>query len=1689
MDFSNNHLTSQSLKDFSRNKTYAVSKYQKRMRQKQKEVNNKLVTLDSQYEDLVSDIRKLRLRKKKKDKMELEQKLKKLETVKKARTKCKAIAMSTTKEQLVQQYGVPLLDLLRSMIDSAKSAREYVGEELLKFLLDLFTTLYNVYKNPKWDGVLINFSSFFLRNFESKHSDLALSWFKQAFEVVWSQSDGEDAEKSYAEYILSFFQMTDSFLNDMLWQKISDFFSKIVTLYAAGKDMISVETLDFATLCTKFTEFRKQLPKITDVVEMAFQAYRFITGNWEQVRTGDWSKILLGRDETKVFELEIRELEQAYSFVLAGQEIELKGIYDMTPEIYEDRLKKAVDKAKQLIIRATNVQQRMSVSNFIRKLTEMQASLWARKADAPTKAEAYAIKMSGPSSCGKSTMIKLMSKTILNAYGHNPNEGGNVVFTNLDERYESTILPSHKIIVADDVANNKNSKPNYDRLLNYVNTVPRPLEKASAEEKGKYYPGNSALIATTNDETLRAMECSVCPESILRRFAIDIEVSIRPEFRNEYGGLKKQNTLRFDVYSLILKRFEYIESHGTRPIVRWDVIPRSEWNPFKDEDHDFHAMCSFISKDIKQHMKEQQGQAVIQKQLDTCGFCGVCGCPDIICSCLKEDSNATDEQSVVEEMPISETVDEQSVVEEMPVAMAGVSDYWQGLSTRELWDFRVSLTSIAHATKNPARLAMKYSKLYQDRAFYMKCATTIILSGIFSVVLGKHFTSLLSLTTLGYAIITYKRTLLAIERELDRRQDQLSSLCEDITTHLEANSRKYFKISGGIFLAYTLYKVLRPLIKSSTQDTSTYFEPVRTWFDNNLDMPKYGQYVFDVQDRRDYKEGYSRLPPKGTHDSATTTSRDLQISLARALRHVITKSRGATFSTVNGIMVASNVLMIPAHAVPYTFPFDIETSNTPGVPGAKTKDQALTPEYCWIDRDHDQAYVHLASSPASTNYAKFFPEEYPTFYNRSTVLLWKSPDNEVKISKQPVRPNPEPVKYQGYLEHEGMLWGERRKLTTLEISAGEGLVYDTEFKGFGGLCGGLIVDAHKGIIYGFHVAGIPNSYVGWSTCVLQSHITRALEELKLTSPTLVVHSAGDIQVDKYNQPYSLVNQKPLYTREDGTQNDSVVSYVGTVHKDGAPLESRARTPYIPTPFKGVAENLGERKHKPPSKPNDVAKGMKTLNKLTDPVQHYEGDILLRAINDYKEQTLTAIKSDPEAHTILRMYTQEEALDGIGAFGLGGMPNDTSAGFPINKSKKACLVRDPMDESLPKIPREFNDNYDIQGEIDYTMDCWRKGQRSEPIYKASSKVNELLPIAKADEKPRKFYGSPLASFVASRQVLSGVPRIMRKHWKETECLVGINPLSAEWGEFHDHLTEYSTSNMIAGDFSGFDTRMAAQITGAAAKIIISWYEHFECTEEEMSLLEGALSDIIHPNILFDGDLFRFANGNPSGNMITVQLNSICNSIMMRYVYYAQMPNIKEGFGRNVGLGTFGDDNAMAVKHHCSWFTHTSCQEEFRRLGIGYTMADKNAASRPYIDITEVSFLKRGFVVHPELNSVVGPIEEDSILKRFHWIKKPTETPLNFEEQFGAYTDGAFREKYLHGRDAYDTFTAQIANIVRENPSLRGVVNSIPYDEMTVILRPDYSSDYVNKNEKLYAESFGVSEEDLFYSTLEADDRKR
>jgi hypothetical protein len=139
-----------------------------------------------------------------------------------------------------------------------------------------------------------------------------------------------------------------------------------------------------------------------------------------------------------------------------------------------------------------------------------------------------------------------------------------------------------------------------------------------------------------------------------------------------------------------------------------------------------------------------------------------------------------------------------------------------------------------------------------------------------------------------------------------------------------------------------------------------------------------------------------------------------------------------------------------------------------------------------------------------------------------------------------------------------------------------------------------------------------------------------------------------------------------------------------------------------------------------------------------------------------------------------------------------------------------------------------------------------------------------------------------------------------------------------------------------------------------------------------------------------------------------------------------------------------------------------------------MADKDAKSKHYISFREASFLKRGFSFNEDLNAWTAPIESESIVKKFHYVKKPSESPLTFEEQFGAYCDGAFREAYLHGREYYGDFLVKIKDIVSRNNSLHGEIGFSSYDELTPILSLYFDREtYRGGNPLLYAQGLNLS----------------
>jgi hypothetical protein len=123
-----------------------------------------------------------------------------------------------------------------------------------------------------------------------------------------------------------------------------------------------------------------------------------------------------------------------------------------------------------------------------------------------------------------------------------------------------------------------------------------------------------------------------------------------------------------------------------------------------------------------------------------------------------------------------------------------------------------------------------------------------------------------------------------------------------------------------------------------------------------------------------------------------------------------------------------------------------------------------------------------------------------------------------------------------------------------------------------------------------------------------------------------------------------------------------------------------------------------------------------------------------------------------------------------------------------------------------------------------------------------------------------------------------------------------------------------------------------------------------------------------------------------------------------------------FKKNVALMTYGDDNICSINKACPWYNHTTISNCFATIGIGYTMADKEAVSVPYINIKDASFLKRRWEFNVDLDCYLAPLEHDSIEKMLLiWVASKTISP---KHQAIAVVSSAIREYFFYGEDIFN-----------------------------------------------------------------------
>lgn len=432
-----------------------------------------------------------------------------------------------------------------------------------------------------------------------------------------------------------------------------------------------------------------------------------------------------------------------------------------------------------------------------------------------------------------------------------------------------------------------------------------------------------------------------------------------------------------------------------------------------------------------------------------------------------------------------------------------------------------------------------------------------------------------------------------------------------------------------------------------------------------------------------------------------------------------------------------------------------------------------------------------------------------------------------------------------------------------------------------------------------------------------------------------------------------------------------------------------------------------------------------LKDMIKPVVGFKNDILQECVDSFVSDILKGLPKEDLKE--IHVYDDMTVVNGApGVAFVDKMNRNSSAGNPWKKSKRFFMLPALTSDQ----PEAMIFNKEIMDRVQDIIDCYDEGKRCMPNFCGHLK-DEATSFAKIDmKKTRVFTGAPVDwSFVVRKYCLAFV-RVMQKNRYLFEAAPGTNCASQEWGNMYKYLTKFGTDRMVAGDFKAYDKNMSSNLILAAFDIIRRVCEAAGYSEQELRILQGIAEDTAFPLVDLNGDLIEFYGTNPSGHPLTVIINSLVNSLYLRYCYYETNPNKEcKTFKEKVAFMSYGDDNIMGVSKKAEWFNHTSIQKTLADVGVTYTMADKEAESIPYIHIDDCTFLKRGWRYDNDVGHYLAPLEEDSIIKSLTVCVESNS--LCPEAQAVAIMSSAHAEYFFYGKEKFEEKAEMFRQIVIEN----------------------------------------------------------
>lgn len=1289
-----------------------------------------------------------------------------------------------------------------------------------------------------------------------------------------------------------------------------------------------------------------------DFLEMMLEtSVFFLERGYIAFSKGDLSLLLYSDSEIASREKEYALLASALPLLEAGRITELKKFGEdiKDDQDFEVRLEALIGKLSGMLKTEKSTYVRNTLTNRLVVLSKVRTALVMCQKASCIREKPYGILIHGGSAVGKSMINAIVLKVLLHANGFNSGKE-HIVTLNDSDKFQSEYRAHHSAVTMDDYGNTKSQ--HYDvaptnKIIDFLNNVPKAALNPNVELKGNVMIQPKIVSLTTNVKKLMAENFSNEPVSILRRFNVVLDVTLRPEYVDpETGGLDSSKVKGFmpDAWEINVERVRIKRgNNGEKDTYEFKTILRKA---------SIMQFLDWAKEDTAAHFSFQK-------------------------------NFVTDVETMYEMQLCPHSYD--------PKECARCN----GCFDVDLCEHRFEKTVCRECALDPHCLFEPLGSHDTD--------DPLLLSRVRATISEPTRAESLAEEVMGWYT----------QRKLDGVVSHCADACDSLVEAFQRHrSEILYGLIGSVACAALIYGGVH-VYRSSQR-----VEQLLRGQGSTESMPK----KLDSDVPNPWKKVVPVAIPK-SQASRTSNITEMMDYVSKRIAHVYlydyeTKVR----RKCDIVPMSNNIWLLPSHML-QNKEYTLEVQTTPRDQLGKNFSQVVDPGSWYRIPNTDFLIVRLLNGGDVADLSKFLPLDE---FNLTGPLFARSLFKDAE----------------GYVD--------RQTFKILECSEVESkaarfraVTYNYPLPTFEGQCMmPVIADQKAPCIIGFHLAGKTGRSFGAAGTLTQKQYQDAVVQLNRIN-SLSCHSSGEMTVKKYGidfTPSTSIDKHHCckWLQDDEADGQQPVCEIFGEHPKG---KSRFVSQVRKSPISdAVVDEMDlPRLHGKPNSQQINRHWHRDLNLMSHPKGNFRPKILRKAFADLQMKIDGFLDENPDMLDLVHPYPKDVVLAGMdGVTSVDRVDLTSSMGFPINKKKKEFLF--PSDRVVDGItePLDFEDPQ-YWAEVERMEQVLATGERVYAVHRGNLKDE---PTKYTKDKIRVFAGCEFALTCLVRKYYLSIVRLIQTNWVDFECAVGINCHSEQWSELKEHVTKFGGRRMIAGDYKAFDKTATPSAMFSAFELLIHIAERAGYTETQLTIMRGLATEICLPLYEYSGVLLQIFGSNPSGHPMTVIVNNLENSLYLRYAYYAMHDGENVPlFHERVALMCYGDDNTMDVADDEDKFNHTSVAQELAKVGITYTMADKEAESIPYIGIDDVSFLKRGFVFSRELGKWVAPLEIASISKSLHnyMHRKGVDTP---PEQIAAQAiNTANMEFFYHGREVFEERRDQLHRVAQRS-GISAYVGELP-----------------------------------------------